>query len=121
MKKIVMALALAVAPLSACTTTEVLQNAPVIGNVCAAADRTFVDEKVVFAAETVLNIAADAYIKAFKAGELPVGPLQRDLKAKVIKLESLRNAVVAAKGTVNCDFEAMKDLQAEILSLIPRK
>ncbi len=121
MKKIVMALALLGAPLSACTTTELLQNAPVIGNVCTAAQGTFVDEKVVFGAETLLNIAADGYKTAVLGGQLPVGQLRTDIRAKILLLEKLRNGVVNARGSVNCDFESMKALHADILSLIPRK
>lgn len=120
MKKLVMALALAVAPLSACTTTEVLQNAPVIGNVCAAAERTLIDDRVVFASEALFDIASDAYITTFKAGQLPVGPLQRDLRGKLVQLNDLRNAIYNARGSVNCDFAAMKALQADILKLMPK-
>lgn len=121
MNKLILAVALLGAPLSACTANQLLGSIPVVGNVCEVADRVLVDEKVVFAAETLFNIPADAYKRAFTAGQLPVGPLQRSIRDKLIKLDDLRIAVTNARGTVNCDFASMKLLQADILSLIPRK
>lgn len=121
MKKMLIALAIASAPLAACSTLNtVLENAPVTGAVCAVADQTLIDEKVVFAAETLFNIPADAYEQAVLDGHLPPGDLRTDLRAKLIKLDTLRNAIYNAKGTVNCDFASMKALHSDIMTLIPR-
>lgn len=120
MKKLMIVAALAAAPLGACTANQVLESTPVVSQVCEAADRTLIDEKVVFASETLFNIPAQAYVKAVQDGHLPPGALRDNLKAKLIKLDDLRNAIFDARGTVNCDFASMKRLHSDIMLLIPR-
>lgn len=117
MRKVVIVAALM---LSACSPNKVLENAPVIGSVCAAADGTLIDEKVVYAAEVLYNIPAQAYKAANENGQLTPA-MKAALKPKLIKLNDLRLAVVAAKGSINCDFNSMKELQVEVLQLLPRK
>lgn len=122
MKKLLIALSLLAAPLAGCTTTQLLQGAPVIGNVCSAADRTLIDEKAVFAAQTLYNIPADAYKRAYKAGNLvPHSDLQIKLRNMLMRLDLMRVTIRDAKGAINCDFAAMQRLHTEILTLIPRK
>lgn len=105
--------------LSACSTNQLLQAAPIIGNVCTAAQGTLIDEKVVYAAEVIYNIPAQAYVSADKNGKLKP-ELKAKLKPLLIKLNGLRLAVSAAKGSVNCDFTQMKELQVQIIQLLPR-
>lgn len=121
MKKIILALALLGAPLSACTANQVLESAPVIGNVCKASDRVLIDEKVVFAAETLFNIPADVYKRAVTDGHLPVGELRSNIRGKLLMLDHLRKTISHARGAVNCDFADMKALHADIMTLLPRK
>lgn len=109
---------LAAFSINACTANQVLESAPIIGNVCAAAQGTLVDEKVVFAAETIYNIPAQAYVSALNSGKI-TPELKAVLKPLLVKLNAYRNAVKAAKGTVNCDFNAMKSLQVQIIQLLP--
>ena len=117
MRKILLALALA---LPACSANQLLQAAPVIGNVCTVANGTLIDEKVVYAAEVIYNIPAQAYVSADKNHKL-TPELKAKLKPLLIKLNTLRKAVSAAQGSVNCDFAQMKELQVQIIQLLPRK
>lgn len=105
--------------LSACTANQVLESIPVVGNVCEAADRTLIDEKVVFAAETLYNIPAQAYVTADKNGRLTPA-LKAQTKPILIKMDDLRRAISAARGTVNCDFKQMQELQVQVIKLLPR-
>jgi hypothetical protein len=115
-RSLIIALALAS---TSCTANQMLQAAPVIGNVCSAAQGTLVDEKVVYAAEVLYNIPAQAYVSADKNHKI-TPQLKATLKPMLIKLNDLRNAVKAAKGSVNCDFASMKELQVQIIQLLPR-
>lgn len=117
MKKLLIVLCLG---LSACSANQLLQAAPVIGNVCTAAQGTLIDEKVVYSAEVLYNIPAQAYVSADKNGKLTPA-LKAKLKPLLIKMNELRLAISAAKGSVNCDFEQMKQLQVQVLQLLPRK
>lgn len=116
MKKLLIGLALLV---GACSPNQILQSTPVIENVCTAAQGTLIDEKVVYAAEVIYNIPAQAYVSADKNGKLTPG-LKATLKPLLIKLNILRKAISAAKGSVNCDFAQMKELQVQIIQLLPR-
>lgn len=104
---------------SACTGNQIMENTPVVGTVCNAAQGTLVDEKVVYAAQVIYNIPAQAYVTADRNNRLTVD-LKARIKPLLIKLNDLRNTVKAAKGTVNCDFEQMKVLQVQIIQLLPR-
>jgi hypothetical protein len=118
MKKLILAIALAT---SACTANQVLQSAPIIGNVCTVAEGTLIDEKVIYAAEALYNVPAHAYVTAIDNGQLPEGELRTNVKGKLITMFRLLSAVRAAKGTVNCDYNSMKELHREVLAIIPRK
>jgi hypothetical protein len=118
MKRLAIALLLGTT-LSACTPTQITQSVPIVGNVCSAAEGTLVDEKVVYAAQVIYNIPAQAYVSADKNKKLTPA-MKATLKPLLIKLDDLRNTVKAAKGTVNCDFEQMKALQVQIIQLLPR-
>jgi len=120
MKKLMIALALASAPLAGCTVNQALENAPVLGPVCAAADRTFIDEKVVVGAQTLYIVTGRSYLTAVTDGHLPPGATRDRIKSILVKMYGLQNAIRAARGTANCDFEAMKELHAEVILLIPR-
>lgn len=121
MKKFLIAASLALAPMTAgCGINQVLENTPVVGSICEAADRTLIDEKVVFTTQTLFNIPADAYKRAVTDGHLPVGDLRTNLRNKLIKLDDLRIAIRNARGAVNCDFAAMKALHTDIMTLMPR-
>lgn len=105
--------------LSACTTTEMLQGAPVIGKVCAAADATLVDEKAYATALTIYNPIAGTYLLAVQEGKLDaatkakVKPLVQDLYRYV-------GLIKAARGSVNCDLASMRDLQSQIVAMLPK-
>lgn len=117
MKKLIIALALVT---TSCSANQMLQSAPIIGNVCSVAEGTLIDEKVVYAAEALYNMPAHAYVTALEANQL--SPTTKALvKPKLIQLYSLLKTIRAAKGTVNCDFNAMKALHADVLELIVRK
>lgn len=116
MKKFIIVLALLT---SSCSANQLLQSTPIIGTVCAAADRTLVDEKVVFAAETIYNIPAHAYKTANENGKL-APELKAKLKPLLIELDGYRRAVFAAKGSLSCDFASMQQLQIEIIQLLPK-
>lgn len=118
-KKFLFALSLCMA-LNACTVNDALKAAPVIGNVCSAADRTLIDEKVVYAAEVLYNIPAHAYVSADKNHKITPA-LREKVRPLLIRLNMLRKAVSAAKGSANCDFAAMKQLQVDILQLLPSR
>jgi len=120
MKKLMIALAVVAAPLSGCTANQMLESAPVIGNVCAAAERTFIDEKVVIGAQTLYIVSGESYLEAINDGHLPEGELRAKIKGILLKMYNLQNAIRAARGTANCDFTAMKELHAEVVLLIPR-
>lgn len=105
--------------LSACSSNQILQALPVVGNVCTAAQGTLIDEKVVYAAEVIYNIPAQAYKAANENGKLSP-ELKGRLKPLLIKMNDLRLTISAAKGTVNCDFAQMKELQVQVLQLLPR-
>ena len=120
MKKLMIAASLAFAPLAGCTANQMLESAPVIGNVCEAADRTFIDEKVVVGAQTLYIVSGEAYLEAINDGHLPEGATREKIKSILVKMYSLQNAIRAARGTANCDFTAMKELHAEVILLIPR-
>lgn len=118
MKKVIIVLALMT---SACSVNKVLESAPVIGDVCTAAQGTLIDEKVVYAAEVLYNIPAHAYVTADQSGKFEQKlELKATLKALLIKLDGLRRSISAAKGSVNCDFNSMKELQVQIVQLLPR-
>lgn len=121
MKKLLIAAGLAFAPLAAgCTANQMMESAPVIGNVCEASERTFIDEKVVIGAQTLYIVSGEAYLEAINDGHLPEGELRSKIKAILLKMYNLQNAVRAARGTANCDFSAMKELHAEVILLLPR-
>lgn len=117
MKKAIIILALLA---SSCSPTEIVRNTPVVGDVCTLADRTLIDEKVVFAAEVIYNIPAHAYFVADQNGKL-TQDVKFEVKPMLRKLNNLRNAVFAAKGTLTCDFNNMKQLQVEIIQLLPKE
>lgn len=104
---------------SSCSANQMLQAAPVIGRVCTAAQRTLIDEKVVYAAQVLYNIPAQAYVSADRNHRL-TPELKATLKPLLIRLNALRNTIKAARGSVNCDFERMKQLQVQIIQLLPR-
>ncbi len=110
---------MAVLSLGACTANQILESAPIIGNVCEAADGTLVDEKVLYAANALYNVPAHAYVTANRNGKLSPG-LKAVLKPKLLAMYRLLQAVKAAKGTVNCDFNSMKALHAEVTALLPK-
>ena len=105
--------------LGACTANQVLQSAPIISNVCEAADGTLIDEKVLYAANALYNVPAHAYVTANRNGKLSP-ELKAALKPKLLTMYRLLQAVKAAKGTVNCDYNSMKALHAEVTALLPR-
>lgn len=119
MRKLLIALALAT---SSCTANQALENLPIVGNVCEAADRTLIDDKAVLAAHTLYNVPAFAYVKADKDGLFITRPaLKAQLKPMLIELYKYDIAIKAAKGSVNCDFNSMKELSARVNALLPRK
>lgn len=120
MNKLMIALALSGASLSACTANQVLQGAPIIGSICTAAEGTLIDEKAVLSAEVLYNAPAQAYVAANDAGLLSVSQ-KALIKPKLIQLYSLLQTVKAAKGTVNCSFAAMQQLHADVVALLPAK
>lgn len=105
--------------LSACSANSVLQNLPVVGNVCSAASGTLIDEKVVYGAEALFNVPAQAYVVADKNGKL-TPELKAKLKPLLIQMDDYRLAIVAAKGTINCDYDKMKELHIRVIQLLPR-
>jgi flagellar basal body rod protein FlgF len=117
MRTLILAVALAT---SACTTTQLLQNTPVLGQVCTAAEGTLIDEKVIYAAELAYNLPAHAYLTALKNGKIS-DDVKALVKPKLVKMYDLLKAVRAAKGSVNCDFNAMLELQAEVTKLLPAR
>lgn len=120
MKKLMIATSLALAPLAACTPNQVLESTPVIGNVCEASKRTFIDETVVIGAQTLYVVSGEAYLEAVNDGHLPVGERREQIKTILGKMYTLQNAIRAARGTANCDFTALKELHSEVTLLIPR-
>lgn len=120
MKKLFIAASLALAPLAACTPNQVMESLPVVGNVCEAAERTFIDEKVVIGAQTLYIVSGEAYLEAVNDGHLPEGERRNQIKTILNKMYTLQNAIRAARGTANCDFTAMKELHSEVILLIPR-
>lgn len=116
MKKLVITVLFATS-LSACSPNKFIESLPVVGAVCTVAEGTLIDEKVVYAATALYVMPANAYVKA-----LPhlTPELKAVLKPKLIQLYSLLKSVRAAQGTVNCDYNAMKELHADILELLPR-
>lgn len=121
MKKLL--LVIACVALSGCQSLADLSNVgrsnPVVASVCGAAQGTLIDEKVVYAAEVLYNIPAQAYVSADKNGKLSP-ELKATLKPLLVKMNSLRKAIEAGQGAVNCDFENMKQLQVQVLQLLPR-
>lgn len=116
MKGLVIALALA---LSGCGVADkVLESTPVVGAVCKAADRILIDEKVVYAANVLYNIPAQAYVSANNRGQLSA-ELKARLKPMLVNLYGYTQTIKAARGTVNCDFASMKKLHADVLALMP--
>lgn len=115
MKKLLIALALI---LPGCTANQVMHSLPVVGNVCSAAEGTLIDEKVLYAATALYVMPANAYVKALPHMSVD---LKNKIKPKLVQLYALLKSVRAAKGTINCDYNAMKELHADILELIPRK
>lgn len=114
------ALSLPIAACSGCSTTQVLENAPVIGNICSATEGTLVDEKVVLSAEILYNVPAHAYVTALNKNQL-TPEIKAIVKPKLVTLHALLRSVRAAKGSVNCDFNAMKQLSAEVRALLPKE
>jgi len=121
MKKLVLALALACAPLAGCSALQPVINAtdPVV-EICSAADRVLIDEAAVVGAQTLYIVAGEAYLEAVNDGHLPEGELRTKIKNLLVKMYSMQNAVRAARGTLSCDFAAMKELHSEVILLIPR-
>lgn len=103
--------------LSACERPVVGVGTPIV-DICTASDRTLIDEKVVYAAEAIFNIPAQAYKVANENGNLKE-PLKGQAKSILIRMDDLRLAINAAKGTATCDFNELQKLQAQVLKLIP--
>ncbi len=120
MNKLMIAAALMAAPLAGCTANQMLESAPIVSNVCAAADRVFIDEGVVIGAQTLYVVSSEAFLEAVKDGHLPAGERKEKIRAILVKMYSLQNAIRAARGTINCDYSALKELHAEVTSLLPR-
>src|SRR4051794_25225519 len=104
MRTLVIALSL---PLSGFSANQVLPAMQVIGNVFPAAQQTLVDEKVVYAAELLYNIPAQAYVVLDMNEDIPPA-IKPVAKAKLIELNKLRLMIINAKGTVNCEFGHMQ-------------
>lgn len=117
MKKLI--LLLTALSLGACSANQALRSAPIIGNVCGAAEGTLIDEKAVYTANAFYNVPAHAYVIANRNGQLTPA-LKAMLKPKLLAMYRLLAAVKAAQGTVNCDYNSMKVLHAEVTALLPK-
>lgn len=113
------ALCVPLVTLTACTVDQALRSAPIIGNVCGAAEGTLIDEKAVYTANALYNVPAHAYVTANRNGQLTPA-LKAMLKPKLLAMYRLLAAVKAAQGTVNCDYNSMKVLHAEVTALLPK-
>ncbi len=116
MRSLILALALTT---SACSGNEVLRNIPVAGSVCTVAEQTLIDEKVVYAANVLYNIPAQAYVSAVDRKQLNAAT-RAEIKPMLTKLYGYTQTIKAAQGTVNCDFSSMKKLHADVIALIPK-
>lgn len=121
MNKLILAVAIAGASLSACTANQLLESTPVLGSVCDASRRTFIDEGVVISSQTLYVVSGEAYLRSVDGGLLPQGELRSRIKSGLLRMYNLQNAIRAGRGTANCDFAAMKELHSEVILLIPRK
>lgn len=109
---------LAALTLSACTANQVMHSLPIVGDVCTAAEGTLIDEKAVHTAFTIYVVPANAYLTANRAGQLSP-ELKARLKPLLIELYKYALTIKAAKGTINCDFAAMRELQGRVTALLP--
>lgn len=105
---------------TACTANQLLQSAPVVGKVCAAADQTLIDNKVVGTATALYVAAATVYKAVNEAGELSPAAKAK-VKPLLIEMYRYVGVIKAAKGAVNCDFASMKSLYAQVIVLLPKR
>ncbi len=119
MKKFKLLLVAPLLMMSSCTTTEALQNAPVIGKICAAADAKLVDEKTYYTALQVYDVVAYTYLRLNREGKLSSG-LKAQVKPMVQELYKYVGVIKAAKGSVNCDMASMLDLRDRITEILPK-
>lgn len=119
MKKLILA-AFASMALTACSANSLLQSLPVVGNVCTAAEGTLIDDKALYSAYAFYQVPAHAYVTANRAGQLSPS-VKAVVKPKLLAMYRLLQAVKAAKGTINCDYNSMKALHAEVSALLPNR
>lgn len=89
-------------------------------SICQVGSGTLIDEKTLYAAEALYNVPAHAYVTADRNGHITPA-LRTQIRPKLITMYQLLKSMRAAKGTVNCDIDAMKELHREVLALIPNR